>query len=135
MHIPHARALHNKIVLPQHVPYVNCAELANLFDNSRIAIDFVTQMYITHDHCTKSYNVRLIDVNGDEVSFIVSTTKFLWYLRHQIGCIEDYATGESRTVKYFTIQHAYPSKQETYEMTVTIFVLSVVVWCILRQVY
>ena len=135
MHIRHARVLHNKVLLPKHTPYLNCLELTNLFDYNCIAIHYVTQMYLNHDPCTKTYNILIVDVNGDEVSFVISTTLFLKFLRHQIASIEDPVTGELQIVQLFKIEHAYPSKQETYEMSITIFVLSVALWCMLRQMY
>jgi len=135
MHIRHARALHNKVVTPKHTPYLNCLELTDLFDYNRIAIDFVTQMYVNHDPYTKTYNILVTDVNGDEVSFVIYTALFLKFLRQQIASIEDSDTGELQIVQLFKIEHSYPSKQETYEITVTVFVLSVVLWCMLRQMY
>lgn len=135
MHIRYACALHNKVVSPKHTPYLNCSDLTHLFDYNRIAINFVTQMYINHDPYTKTYNVLITDVNGDEVSFVVSTTFFLKFLRQQIASIEDSVTGEMQIVQLFKLEHSYPSKQETYEITVTVFVLSVVLWCMLRQMY
>ena len=45
MHIPHARALHNKLVSPRHVSYLNLDELTRLFDKSCIAINFVTNVH------------------------------------------------------------------------------------------
>lgn len=135
MHIRYASALHNKIVTPRHTPYLHCSDLTDLFDYNRIAINFVTQMHINHDPYTKTYNILISDVNGDEVSFVVSTTLFLKFLRTQIASIEDSATGELQIVQLFKIEHSYPSTQETYEVTVTVFVLSVVLWCILRQMY
>ena len=69
-------------------------------------------------------------------SFLLFLCISVTYGQHTFSIVAvDPVTGELQIVQLFKIEHSYPSKQETYEVTVTIFVLSVVLWCILRQMY